>query len=352
MPISIRRRDLPENSSFLDGTQDAQTQLLARLFAARGVSTREELDYSLKHLLPPSLLGLREATELLVEALDAQANILIVSDFDVDGATSCALAIRALTDMGFENVDYLVPDRFEYGYGLSPELVGVAALRQPDIIITVDNGISSVDGVYAAQALGIMVIVTDHHLPGDVLPTADVIVNPNLPGDKFPSKSLAGVGVIFYLMMALRAHLRSIDWFTQSGLIEPNLANYLDLVALGTVADVVPLDRNNRILVRHGLQRIQKGQCVAGIKALLEIGKRDINTCSAADLGFALGPRLNAAGRLDDMSIGIACLLTDDVSKASTYANQLDEINKLRRKMQADMTAQASEATAKLELDD
>ena len=351
MPITIRRRDLPESISFLDGTQDAQTQLLARLFATRGVSSREELDYSLKHLLPPCLLGLSEATELLAEALDAQANVLIVSDFDVDGATSCALAIRALTGMGFENVDYLVPDRFEYGYGLSPELVGVAALREPDIIITVDNGISSVDGVYAAQALGIMVIVTDHHLPGDVLPTADVIVNPNLPGDKFPSKSLAGVGVIFYLMMALRAHLRAIDWFTQSGSTEPKLANYLDLVALGTVADVVPLDRNNRILVRHGLQRIQKGQCVAGIKALFEVAKRDINTCSAADLGFALGPRLNAAGRLDDMSVGIACLLTDDANTASTYANQLDEINQLRRKMQADMTAQASEATGKLELD-
>jgi single-stranded-DNA-specific exonuclease len=351
MPISIRRRELPANISFLDDSKDELSKLLARVFAARGITTQEELDYSLKHLLKPNLFGLREATELLFEALEANANILIVGDFDVDGATSCALAVRALKGMGFEHVDYLVPDRVEYGYGLSPELVGVAALKEPDIIITVDNGISSVAGVYAAQALGMMVIVTDHHLPGDELPTADVIVNPNLPNDNFSSKSLAGVGVVFYLMLALRAHLRSLNWFSQRGLPEPNLANYLDLVALGTVADVVALDRNNRILVRHGLQRIQQGQCVAGIKALLEVSKRSMDTCSTSDLGFALGPRLNAAGRLDDMSIGIECLLTDDPEKAQAYASQLDEINIQRREMQADMVEQASKVVGKIILE-
>ncbi len=351
MPISIRRRDIPANSSFLDDSKDELQRLLANLFAARGVTARDQLDYSLKHLLPPTLFGLREAAELLTEALDANASILIVGDFDVDGATSCALAVRALKDMGFENVDYLVPDRAEYGYGLSPELVGVAALREPDIIITVDNGISSIDGVYAAQALGIMVIVTDHHIPGDELPTADVIINPNLSNDNFKSKSLAGVGVVFYLMLALRAHLRRLNWFSERGVDEPNLANYLDLVALGTVADVVALDRNNRILVRHGLQRIQQGYCVEGIKALLGVGKRDIDTCSTNDLGFALGPRLNAAGRLEDMSIGIECLLTDDPGKAQAYALQLDEINLQRREMQADMVEQASTVVSTLVFD-
>ena len=311
---------------------------MSRVLSARGVTTQDQVDFGLKRLLPPAqLTNISQAAELLAEAVTAGAEIVIVGDFDADGATSCALAIRCLRSFGLASVSYLVPNRFEYGYGLSPEIVGVAAMRQPDIIITVDNGISSVDGVHAAQQLGITVVVTDHHLPGEEIPTADVIVNPNLPGDRFASKNLAGVGVIFYVMLAVRARLRQTGWFRESGVPEPNMSQFLDLVALGTVADVVPLDHNNRILVQQGMQRIRQGKACAGIDALLTVGKRNPARLSSSDLGFAVGPRLNAAGRLDDMSVGIECLLTDDQDSAMRLALQLDELNRERRQVEQSM---------------
>ncbi|NND82556.1 MAG: single-stranded-DNA-specific exonuclease RecJ, partial [Gammaproteobacteria bacterium] len=297
---------------------------------------------------PSGLSHIELAAELLAEAITADAGIVIVGDFDADGATSCALAVRALRAFGISNVSYLVPNRFEYGYGLTPEIVGVAAMRQPDVIITVDNGISSIAGVHAAQALGMSVLITDHHLPGEEIPTADVIVNPNLPGDRFASKNLAGVGVIFYVMLATRARLRQMKWFEQSGVAEPNMSQFLDLVALGTVADVVPLDRNNRILVQQGLQRIRAGQACNGIRALLEVAQRDARSITSADLGFAVGPRLNAAGRLDDMSVGIECLLSDDQDMATQLATQLDELNRTRREVEQTMQQEALEIVAQL----
>ena len=315
---------------------------IARILAARDIVSDRQIDYSLKHLLPPqTLTNISAAAELLAEAVMADANIVIVGDFDVDGATSCALAMRCLRAFGLTNVSYLVPNRFEYGYGLTPEIVGVAAMRQPDIIITVDNGISSNDGVYAAQQLGISVLITDHHLPGDELPTAEVIVNPNLQGDRFASKNLAGVGVIFYVMLALRAQLRQRKWFSESNHTEPNMSQFLDLVALGTVADVVPLDQNNRILVQQGLQRIREGKACIGIEALLTVGKRNSARLAASDLGFAVAPRLNAAGRLDDMTVGIECLLTDDFDTAARLAQQLDELNRERRAVEQTMQQDA-----------
>ena len=313
-----------------------------RVLNARGIKHANEIDYQLKTLLPPaSLSGIDEAAELLSEAVQADAKIIIVGDFDADGATSCALAVSALRDFGLQNVSYLVPNRFQFGYGLSPEIVGVAAMEQPDVIITVDNGISSIDGVDAAQALGISVLITDHHLPGDQLPSADVIVNPNLENDPFPSKNLAGVGVIFYVMLALRAKLRSQSWFQQAQIAEPNMSRFLDLVALGTVADVVPLDHNNRILVQQGLQRIRAGQARPGITALLQVAKKDHRHIAASDLGFSVGPRLNAAGRMDDMSIGIECLLAGDLSSASNFAQSLDQLNKTRREVEDGMREEA-----------
>jgi len=320
--IEIKQR-LVQDRSTIPGLPD----LVGRVLAARGISDSRQIDYGLKNLLPPQSLSHADlAAELLAEAITADAGVVIVGDFDADGATSCALAMRCLKSFGLNNVSYLVPNRFEYGYGLSPEIVGVAAMRQPDVIVTVDNGISSVAGVHAAQQLGMSVIVTDHHLPGEELPTADVIVNPNLPGDRFASKNLAGVGVIFYVMLALRARLRQIAWFQDSGIAEPNMSQFLDLVALGTVADVVPLDQNNRILVQQGMQRIRQGQACYGIQALLIAGKRNPARLSASDLGFAVGPRLNAAGRLDDMSVGIECLLCDDMDSAMSLALRLDEL--------------------------
>jgi len=326
---------------------------LARILANRGVNNSSQIDYGLKRLLPPQgLMHINDAAELLAEAITADVSIVIVGDFDADGATSCALAVRCLRAFGMSDVSYLVPNRFEYGYGLSPEIVGVAATRQPDIIITVDNGISSVDGVHAAQALGITVLVTDHHLPGEQLPTADVIVNPNLPGDRFASKNLAGVGVIFYVMLAVRAALRRNAWFEQSGIAEPNMSQFLDLVALGTVADVVPLDHNNRILVQQGLQRIRQGQACPGIQALLTVGKRNPLRLASSDLGFTVGPRLNAAGRLDDMSVGIECLLANDSDKAMVLALQLDELNRERREVEQSMQQDALAVVDKLSVTD
>ncbi len=316
--------------------------LLGRIYAARGIVSAEALDCSLAKLLPfTELLGIDAAVDLLVQALHQRQRILIVGDFDADGATSSALAVRALRAMGAAQVDYRVPNRFEYGYGLTPEIVAVVAENEPDLLITVDNGIASIDGVAAAKARGMRVLVTDHHLPGDVLPAADAIVNPNQPGDTFPAKSLAGVGVIFYVMLALRARLRETDWFDARKMTEPNLASLLDLVALGTVADVVPLEHNNRIFVAQGLARIRHGRCCPGISALIRVAKRNQADLVAADLGFALGPRLNAAGRLEDMALGIECLLADDPDAALLLAQRLDELNRERREIEAEMKVEA-----------
>ncbi len=326
--------------------------VLQQVYAARGALNDESLDYSLAKLHPISALkGIDGAVQLLVQALLEKQHILIVADFDADGATSCAVGLRALRLMGAARVSYLVPNRFEYGYGLTPEIVALAKQQLPDLIVTVDNGISSIEGVNAARAAGINVLVTDHHLPGDELPAANAIVNPNQPDDHFPSKNLAGVGVIFYLMLALRLSLRESGWFTQQGIAEPNLTKLLDLVALGTVADVVPLDHNNRILVSQGLARIRNGACCAGISALLDVAKRQPGNIVASDLGFAVGPRLNAAGRLEDMSLGIECLLTDDPDAAKVLARRLDEINRERREIESEMQVQALDCVANIKLD-
>jgi len=327
--------------------------VLQRVYAAREIETAAELDYTLDTLLPPAQLdGLAGAVSLLEQAISGQQRIVVVGDFDADGATSCALSLRALRAMGATDVHYLVPNRFEYGYGLTPEIVAVAAELQPELIMTVDNGISSIEGVAAARQHGIRVLITDHHLPGEQLPAAEAIVNPNQHGDTFPSKNLAGVGVAFYVMLALRTRLREQGWFEKAKLPEPNLARLLDLVALGTVADVVPLDRNNRILVHQGIQRLRAGRCVPGIRALLEIAGRNLQRVVASDLGFTVGPRLNAAGRLDDMSLGIECLLSDDTQAARQMAARLDELNRDRKDIESDMQAQALDAIAGLDLHD
>ena len=316
--------------------------LIQRIYSQRAVLSAEELELGLDNLLPPNrMYGMESAVDLLIEALQRQKHILIVSDFDVDGATSCALAIKALTEFGVKQVEYIVPNRFEYGYGLTPEIVDLAKTLNPYLLITVDNGTSSIDGVKAAKKAGIKVLITDHHLAAEELPNADAIVNPNLPSCEFPSKSIAGVGVIFYVMLALRARLREMNWFTDRGLQEPNMAALLDLVALGTVADVVPLDRNNRILIDEGLKRIRAGQTCPGILALLEVANRKVRQLSASDLGFSIGPRLNAAGRLDDMSTGIECLLAKEQGSAYQLALQLDAMNQDRRQIEADMREQA-----------
>lgn len=317
--------------------------VLARIYAARGIEQPRQLETELSQLLPFEQLNhIAHMAALLADAIARQKRLLVVADYDSDGATACAVAIRALKKFG-AIVDYLVPNRFEYGYGLTPEIVHLAASRydgQPDILITVDNGIASVEGVREANHLGMQVFITDHHLPGDQLPDAAVIVNPNQPGCNFPSKHLAGVGVVFYVMLALRAELRKQGAFIAQGK-EPNLASLLDLVALGTVADVVRLDSNNRILVQQGLQRIRKGRGCAGINALLQVAKRDYRQVSTYELGFIIGPRLNAAGRLDDMTLGIECLITDDESKANQLAAQLDELNRQRREIETDMQQDA-----------
>ncbi|MCF8197696.1 MAG: single-stranded-DNA-specific exonuclease RecJ [Sulfuritalea sp.] len=321
--------------------------LLARLYAARGVRTPEELDTRSAALLPPGALkGTVEAAILLADTIAAGRKILIVADYDCDGATACAVGMRALRMMGAK-VDYLVPDRFTLGYGLSPEVAQLAATRQPDLVVTVDNGIASAEGVAELKRLGIATLITDHHLPGDEIPDADVIVNPNQPGCDFPSKALAGVGVMFYVALALRAELRRRGAYSEQP--EPNLAALLDLVALGTVADVVPLDRNNRILVAQGLARMRGGQMQAGVAALFSIAGRETSRAATFDLGFALGPRLNAAGRLADMSLGIECLTTDDPSRALNIAQQLDAINRERRVIESDMREDAEILLAALD---
>jgi len=322
--------------------------VLRRVYAARQVQSAQGLDHALLHLLPyESLLGISEAVQLLAQALTQQQTILIVGDFDADGATSTAVAVRALTLFGAKSVHFLVPNRFAYGYGLTPELVAEAKRFAPDLIVTVDNGVANHAGVQAAKDLGIRVLITDHHLPAATLPAADAMVNPNQTGDPFPSKHLAGVGVIFYVMLALRRHLLDSGWFQQQHLPEPNMSQLLDLVALGTVADLVPLDQNNRILVQHGLRRIRAGQCVPAIVALLELAGRDFSRIVAADLGFAVAARLNAAGRMDDMSLGIECLLTDDSLRAREIARVLDQLNDERKHVEQDMQMQALQALEK-----
>ena len=330
----------------------SQHPLLSRLYISRGVKSESELELSLSELLSfQDLKGIGAAINLLQQALLLQQRILIIGDFDADGATSSALAMKALAGFGARNVGYLVPNRFQFGYGLTPEIVEVAKQKQPDLIVTVDNGISSLEGVAAAKSAGIKVLITDHHLAGSQLPDADAIVNPNQPGCGFAGKNTAGVGVIFYVMIALRAQLRMLNWFEQQLLPEPNLADYLDLVALGTVADVVPLDRNNRILVKQGLQRIRGGKSVAGIRALLEVSGREAQTLVASDLGFALGPRLNAAGRLEDMSLGIECLLCDDETLAFAMARELDELNQTRKEIESEMKQQALDSLSEVDIE-
>ena len=316
--------------------------LLERLFLARGITSETELDRTLSKLPSPWLLsGMEEMVAHLITAINEQQRICIVADFDADGATSCAVAIKGLQLLGAGQVSFVVPNRFEYGYGLTPEIVELVKLQTPDVIITVDNGISSVDGVKAAIDSGIKVLVTDHHLAGSQLPAANAIVNPNLDGDKFPCKALAGVGVIFYVLMALRSRLREMNWFESNKVQEPNLAQLLDYVALGTVTDVVALDQINRILVRQGLLRIRTGRCHPGLNALIEVSGKNPQTIVASDLGFSLGPRLNAAGRMDDMSLGIQCLLTDNPALAKDIALQLDGLNNDRREVEAVMKHEA-----------
>ncbi|EFB0317466.1 single-stranded-DNA-specific exonuclease RecJ [Salmonella enterica] len=324
--------------------------LLRRLYASRGVRSARELERSVKGMLPwQQLSGIDNAVEILYNAFREGIRIIVVGDFDADGATSTALSVLGMRALGCDNISYLVPNRFEDGYGLSPEVVDQAKARGAQLIVTVDNGISSHAGVAHAKTLGISVIVTDHHLPGDTLPDADAIINPNLRDCEFPSKSLAGVGVAFYLMLALRTFLRDKGWFDERGIAPPNLAALLDLVALGTVADVVPLDANNRILTWQGLSRIRAGKCRPGIKALLEISNRDPQQLAASDLGFALGPRLNAAGRLDDMSVGVALLLCDNLGEARVLASELDALNQTRKEIEQGMQAEALILCEKLE---
>lgn len=324
--------------------------LLRRLYASRGVRSARELERSVKGMLPwQQLSGIDNAVEILYNAFREGIRIIVVGDFDADGATSTALSVLGMRALGCDNISYLVPNRFEDGYGLSPEVVDQAKARGAQLIVTVDNGISSHAGVAHAKTLGIPVIVTDHHLPGDTLPDAEAIINPNLRDCEFPSKSLAGVGVAFYLMLALRTFLLDKGWFDERNIAPPNLAELLDLVALGTVADVVPLDANNRILTWQGLSRIRAGKCRPGIKALLEISNRDPQQLAASDLGFALGPRLNAAGRLDDMSVGVALLLCDNLGEARVLASELDALNQTRKEIEQGMQAEALILCEKLE---
>ena len=318
--------------------------LLKRIFEQRGLTELSETRYPLKNLLPPhGLKNASESTALLADAVEAQKRLLILGDYDTDGATATVVAILCLRSMGVNQIDYLVPNRFEYGYGLSPEIASVAVNKQPDLVITVDNGINSLEGVDVLKKNGISVLITDHHLAGDVLPNADSILNPNQPGDTFGSKMLAGVGVMFYLLLLLRSELKSRGWFEDRNITIPNLAEYLDLVALGTVADVVPMDYNNRILVAQGLARIRAGRCRLGIMALLEVANKHYHNAVSSDFGFVLAPRLNAAGRLDDISTGIECLLSDNSSTARKLADELNEINLQRRAIEQQMQTQALE---------
>mgnify|MGYP000229943865 FL=1 len=336
MSVKIERHALTSATPFLANTHP----ILSSIYHARGIESVEDLQYELKGLLPyHRLFDIEKAATIIADSIMQRERILIVGDFDADGATSTALAIRALRQFGAHEACYLVPNRFEYGYGLTPEIVEVARHMQPQLLITVDNGISSLAGVKAAKEAGIKVVVTDHHLAADELPNADAIVNPNQPACGFESKAACGCAVIFYVMTAVRTELRQRGWFTQRQ--EPNMAQFLDLLALASVADVVPLDKNNRILVDQGLKRIRAGKAISGINALLKIAGKSPNNLVASDLGFAIGPRLNAAGRLDDMATGIECLLTDNDTLADQYAEELNTLNEERKNIERGMQQQA-----------
>ena len=327
--------------------------VIDRIYRGRNIANLDDLENGLKGLTHFNVLkGMPQAAQILANAVVQNKRIIIVGDFDADGATSTSVCILALRAMGYQNVDFLVPNRFDFGYGLSVPIVDEAAKQRAEVIVTVDNGISCIDGVTHAKSLGMQVVVTDHHLPGDVLPPADAIVNPNQPGCEFPSKNLAGVGVAFYIMLALKAELQQQGHFERAGLAPPNLASLLDIVAVGTVADVVVLDKNNRILVHQGLQRIRAGKCRPGIKALVEVANRDCAHLTSTDLGFVVGPRLNAAGRLDDMSQGIACLLEDETIQARMIAAELDALNKERREIETGMKAQAETVLEQMALNE
>lgn len=342
-------RRVPNDSSKLN---DELHPILNLIYRNRGIADHRELERELSDLLPfDTLSHIDKAVERLYQALIKQEKILIIGDFDTDGATSTAVAIRSLRAFGATHIDFMVPNRFHDGYGLTSTIVEQAKQRQPDLIITVDNGISSHEGVACANQYGIDVVITDHHLPPDTLPNAFAIVNPNCVGDAFPSKCIAGVGVIFYVMLALRRELVETNWFKDAGIKAPNMAQMLDLVALGTVADVVSLDKNNRIMVHQGLRRIKHGKCCPGIIALLEVGKRNPAKIVASDLGFAVAPRLNAAGRLEDMRLGIECLLAPDLAQARQMAHRLDELNQERRTIEAEMQTQAYQVIKDIQLD-
>ncbi|MPY23125.1 single-stranded-DNA-specific exonuclease RecJ [Shewanella sp. YLB-07] len=331
---------------------DSFSPLLKQIYASRG-TTAEECDLTLSRLLRPNTMkGLDIASKIIADGIRDNRAILIMGDFDADGATSTCVCMLALKMMGASKIDYLIPNRFDFGYGLSPEIVAVAHSKGAELLITVDNGISSIEGVAAAKALGMQVVITDHHLPGKTIPDADAIVNPNQVDCSFASKSIAGVGVAFYLMSALRAELRQRNWYQEQGISEPNLGHLLDIVALGTVADVVALDGNNRILVEAGLQRVRAGRCRAGITALLEVAKRNPAKIVAADFGFAVGPRLNAAGRLDEMALGVETLLCDDMMSARRMAAELDGLNAQRRDLEADMQQEALKSLESVELNE
>lgn len=337
----------------IDALPETLPLRLRQIYASRGIQTAQELDHGTQGLLSPAgFKGLPIALSLLTDAIQQQKRILIVGDFDCDGATSTTLMVLALRQMGARQVDYLVPNRFEYGYGLSPEIAELAARKQTELLVTVDNGISSIAGVASAKAYGMQVIVTDHHLPGAELPAADAIINPNQPGCGFSSGHLAGVGVAFYLMAALKSHLHQLHWFTTQNIAAPNIADYLDLVALGTVADVVALDRNNRILVYQGLQRIRSGRCRPGVQALCEVAGKALGKLTASDLGFALGPRLNAVGRLDDMTLGISCLLSQDLGQARSLAAEMDRLNQERKVIENGMQQEAIQALSHIDQPD
>lgn len=316
--------------------------ILKRVYINRGINSSDDLEADLSGLLPyHDLKDVLKAAEILAEAIKSHKRICVVGDYDVDGATSVVLMLRALRALGAVNVQYIIPDRFLHGYGLTPEIAELAIQKKAELIVTVDNGMASISGVQAAKAAGIPVIITDHHLPADELPEAAAIVNPNQIDDVFPGKNLAGVGVAFYVLLALRAELRNSGWFEQQGIQAPNFAQYLDLVALGTVADLVRLDKNNRLLVQQGLCRIRAGHCLSGIKALLKLSRRSFEKITASDIGYAIAPRLNAAGRLDDMSLGVECLLADKADEAMRIAGQLDMLNDERKKIEESMRFEA-----------